>query len=1097
MSPGRNFSPRAFGRAAAEKIAHAATRRARLVVGVWLLLVVLLSGLGHELKNELSIHPVLVNGSSSKRAHEIALHEFGNDYPIVVLLRGPQQDVERQGRLLAARIGETPPMLAVSPWDSSGAVVDGLNPRPGVAAVLVRTASRSGDEVSDLLPPLQRQINRTVSAPVHTSLAGLPVIINSIREANSHAASLGELIAVPVLLLVLLLAFRSFLAALTPLLVGGAVVVATQGLLSLLLHLVELDLIVLGVSAMMGLALGVDYSLLVVSRFREEREHSDLPEAMQMTITATGRAILPAGSALLLAMIIAPVVLPGLLIRSVAIGVGVATVLSMVSALCVVPALLTVFGRHLDRWGLPTRRNRQIAPLRWSRAIVKRPAAVIALVCGLLLLAGLAFNLQSGVATAGLLPAGDTGRIQQEEVEGALGPGWVAPMEVVINGRDKPITSPARLRAIAGFQRQAEADPGVASVAGLRQIQRSTSKLGGIEAELADQERGLDRLNRGINRIGAGATRNTEGLFSAAKGSQKLEAGASSARAGAGALTSGLKKTSAGSGRLSTGLGRADAGSGKLAQGTAEASSGASRIAQGLSSSKEKTGEIQGNARLFENAMGTGKGDLEQLHAPLHDTETQLALARQALLRMTSGKGDPEYAAALAAVEEASKKLTGSDPGSGEPTDPGYEGVAAGVGEAEGQFEVGEYLSTRMAKNGRQAEKGLGKLADASARLDHGLRRLSAASQQVSSGVSALSRGSEALSPALRRLSQGAESLTAGLGLLDQGSGQLTAGLQEGAEKSRALPRALRRIGSGLEGQRGESHLNQLQQRAPGLFRSSYFVLAALDGTPPARRTQLETLINIDRGGTDARVLVVPKDDPSSDAARDTAERLEGDAKKLEKKTGAEVVVGGIGPADAAINNEIRGQTPLMRLVLALIGLLVLIPLLRSLIVPIFAVLINLVTVSASFGVLSLLFNGSFFGGPGYVDATVIPGTIMVIFGLAIDYEVFVFARIREEYLRTGSTRKAVELGLDRTAPVVTGAAVIMMTVFLAFSASGFISIRNFGIAQAVAVFIDAFVVRLVIVPALMLWLGDRCWWMPRWLSRFRTPTERSSVLPG
>ena len=184
------------------------------------------------------------------------------------------------------------------------------------------------------------------------------------------------------------------------------------------------------------------------------------------------------------------------------------------------------------------------------------------------------------------------------------------------------------------------------------------------------------------------------------------------------------------------------------------------------------------------------------------------------------------------------------------------------------------------------------------------------------------------------------------------------------------------------------------------------------------------------------------------------------------------------------LGDTIREQAPLIRIVLSLVSFLILVPVMRSLTIPLLAALINLVTVSASLGVLALLFDDSLLGGPGYVDATVITATMMVMFGLAIDYEVFVFARIREEYLRTGSTSAAIRNGLDRTAHVVTGAAIIMISVFLAFSVSDFMSIRNFGVAQAVAVFIDAFIVRLIVVPAMMSWLGNWCWWMPRWLDR-------------
>lgn len=1071
MSARPDQSQHSRAAAVAVRVAGFATKRARLVAAVWFLAVFALAGQGKELEKELVIHTPLVNGSAAKLAHEIDLRKFGNDYPMIVLLRGPPAAVERQGRLLARRVRATPPMIVTSPWDG-GAVVEGLNPRPGVAALLVRTAKRGGDSVSGLLPPLQRQVERTIRGPVRPSIAGLPVMIDALHESLTSSGKVGELIALPVLLLVLLLVFRSVLAALTPLIVGGSVVMATRGILSLLLHFVELDLFVIGVSAMMGLALGVDYSLLVVSRFREERKHAELPEAIVTTVAATARSVLPAGSALLLAMFVAQLVIPGVLIRSVAIGVGIATVLSVFSALCIVPALLTLFGRNLDRWALPPRRAGSVASLRWSRRVINRPGVVLALVFVLVVLSAVAFNLRSGIATAGLLPAGDPARTQQEEIERALGPGWVSPTEVVIDGRGKPVTSPERLKEIVAFQRRVEADPGVASTAGLAPIERGARQLTGFETGLVKQERGLDRLESGLARLGTGAAGGARGLAKAAAGSRALDAGVGAASDGAGALVNGLEATSEGSGRLSEGLGQVDEGSGRLAQGAAKASSGAGRLADGIAQAAEKTGEIQGNARIFKNAMRSGQERLGALHAPLHDAEAQLAAALGALQRMTSGRGDPEYAAALAAVEEASRN---------------YSGLDEGVESAEGQFEVGKYLSSQMAENGRQASKGFEKLAAASASLDHGLHRVAAGSQRVSDGVAALNHGGEALSPVLRRLSSGAKRLDGGLELLDSGSGRLANGLSEGATKSRALPRALRRIGDALESGRkaggGQSQLALLRQRSPGLFHSGYFVLAALDGSPPEQRSKIGALVSIDHGGADARVLVIPKDEPSTEAARETTKRLEADAEDLARRTGARVLVGGVGPVNMDINDEFRGEAGPMRLAMALVGLLILIPLLRSLVIPLLAVIINLLTISASFGVLALLFNTSLLGGPGYVDVTVVPGAIMVIFGLAIDYEVFVFARIREEYLRTGSTSRAVALGLDRTAHVVTGAAVIMITVFLSFSVSGLMSLRNFGVAQAIAVFIDAFIVRLIIVPAVMLWLGDRCWWIPRRLS--------------
>jgi RND superfamily putative drug exporter len=658
-------------------------------------------------------------------------------------------------------------------------------------------------------------------------------------------------------------------------------------------------------------------------------------------------------------------------------------------------------------------------------------------------------------------------------------------MEIVLNGRGSPITSPPRLRALAALQRRVEAEPGVASAAGLVPVERAARKLRGVGGELEQQERGLDRLESGIARVGRGAARNSAGLHGAAKGSESIAAGVDAAGDGAGALAGGLQQTSAGSDKLANGLGKADEGSGDVARGADKASNGASKLADGLAGAQEKTAEIQNSARLFRSAMQSGDDRLGEVQSPLRESEEQLAAARRALQQMTTGRGDPEYAAALAAVEDASRRLTGTDPGTGEPVG---QGVKAGVERAEGQFGVGLYLADRLDRQGRQADEGIGKLTRASQKLDRGLQRLAAGGQQVSEGIAALADGGQQLSPALKRLSDGAEHLTSGLGMLAGGSSRLASGLHEGAVQSEQLPLALHRINRGLGSERGGGAGGQLQS-SPGLFRSGYFVLAALDGSRSARRQQLGALINIDRAGTDARMLVIPRDEPGSDRAVALAKNLEAEADELSRETGIEAVVGGSGPATIAVNDEFRAQAPFVRIALSLISLIILIPLLRSLVLPILTVVINLITVSASFGVLSLLFNDSLLGGPGYVDATMIPVIIIVIFALAIDYEVFIFARIREEYERTGSTSAAVAGGLDRTAHVVTGAAVIMMTVFLAFSVSEFITVRNFGIAQSIAVFIDAFIVRLVVVPALMLWLGDRCWWMPRWLSRSRAPS--------
>jgi RND superfamily putative drug exporter len=1054
------------------------TKRARLVVGIWVVVLLLLAAKGSGIDGELEIHPLFVDGTGSKRAHEIAEREFGGNYTMVVMLRGPRASVEQQGQRLASRLGAIPRIQVISPW-ARGATIEGLRPEPRTAALIVRIEGQGEDEGLHLLAPVRRQVARTVAAPVEASMAGFPVVIDSFRTAIEDAARVGLLISMPVLLVVLLFVFRSLLAAAMPLVIGGAVVAASRGVLSLLGGVFELDLFALSIVAMLGLALGVDYSLLVVSRFREEYR-GDPVAAARTTAAATSRSVLPAGCALIAAMGVPVLLLPGSIASSVSLAVITAALLSMLSALFVAPALLALLGNRLDRWSLPPRRAAQGGRAGWSRRLASRPAAVISILFALVLLSGWALTLESNIASAELLPPGDPGRQQQEAVEDGLGPGWTAPMEVVVDGGNRPVTTARRLREIASFQRRLERDPGVESLAGLAQIERGARQLTGIEDELAAGERGLERLETGLGRLRNGAALNTGGLLQAAEGSAALRSGVDQADAGAEALAGGLQEASSGSARLGEGLGKADEGSGKLAQGTARASSGAGKLADALGRAREQTGDLIGSATLIKAAMRTGEERIAALYGPLQGSEEQLALALGALQRMSVGRTDPEYAAALRAVEEANRRLTGAGPESGEP-----ESVEDGLERADSQFGVGAYLAARLEKEGRRADKGFAKLAEGANQLDRGLQRLEDGSRRVAGGIARLAEGGEALSPAMRRLGDGAELLTGGLGQLGEGAGGLATGLAEGAKKSKALGGGIERIETGLQRKDdGGPDLTQLRRRSPGLFRSAYFVLAGLDGAQPAQRNRIGFLVNIDRGGSVARMLVIPRDAATSSAAAATVERLQGAGDELGRSTATDVAVGGVGPAQMDANEALRAETLPMRLLLSLVSFLILIPVTRSLVLPFFAALINLIAVSASLGILSLLFNDALLGGPGYVDATVIPSIVIVMFGLAIDYEVFVFARIREEYERSGSTREAVDAGLAHIGHVVSGAATIMIAVFLASSVTEFITIRNFGVAQAIAVFIDAFAIRLVVVPALMIWLGRWCWWIPAWLSR-------------
>jgi RND superfamily putative drug exporter len=1093
---GRDRRPTPSQHRPLSRAARLVGRRPRLVLAVWFAVLGILAIQGSGLADKVSIGAVFVDGSEAQRTDAVVREEFGSDSVIVVVMRGPERDLNRQGRALVARLNRLPNTLVNSPWDA-GQTIDGLEPGPEVASFVVGVGRRPGVDTKDSVLGVEEEVHRAVSEPVRASVTGGLLVAYALRNALDHGSTSGERLAIPVLLILLLFVCRSLIAAAMPVVIGAVVVAATKGVLVLCAGLVKIDPFALGATGMLGLALGVDYSLLVVSRFREERKSGGDPvTAVERTVLATGRSVIPAGCGLILAMLVAAQFLPSALISSVALAVTTAAVLSMLSAIFATPAVLLLVGKHLDRWSLPPRKDEPGLILRWSRRVSSRPGIVLAVVFVLFLCAGWAFTLQTDIDGVAELPPDDPVRVQSEDVREALGAGWFLPYEVVMKSDDGPVTTPARLQALTTFQRRVEADPGIATMTGFGGVKRGGEQLQKLGPGLRAQERGIAKIDAGLGKVAGGAAASTDGLFAAQDGAQQLDSALGQTVTGSGRLADGLEATTKGSERLGGGLVRADEGSGKLAEGAEKSSDGAAKMARALKHAQERAGESTSSSRVLENALASGERSLAGLDETVRGSEQQLGAARQALQRMTVGRDDPQYAAALAAVEEASKGLGGGTDGEEEVESVG---VPADIEHAQSQFDLGQYLTAQIAENGRDSQEGIAKLAKASRRLDRGLRRLASSSEDVSDGIAKLSEGGQELSPGLRKLTDSAERLVGGLTEIGSGAGELAGGLGKGAQGSSRLSVALGRLHSGsgrLRGPAGEGPISRLDERSPGLFKSGYFLLASMDGSKAEPRRQVNSLINLDDGGSAARMLVIPRYRPATSEGEETETRLHGHADQLQREAQAEVLVGGGTPATTDLIDDLREQAPITRLVLSLVTILILLMVTRSLVLPLIAALLNLLTVSATFGVVSLLFNGSLLGGPGYVDTVAIPTTIILVFGLAIDYEVFIFARMREEYVRTGSASQAITEGLGRSANVVTGAAVIMISVFLAFAVSPLATLRSFGVTLAIAVFIDAFLIRFVIIPATMRALGARSWWIPRWLDRL-LPGGGSPVLVG
>ncbi|MEU0221326.1 MMPL family transporter, partial [Streptomyces sp. NPDC006265] len=260
------------------------------------------------------------------------------------------------------------------------------------------------------------------------------------------------------------------------------------------------------------------------------------------------------------------------------------------------------------------------------------------------------------------------------------------------------------------------------------------------------------------------------------------------------------------------------------------------------------------------------------------------------------------------------------------------------------------------------------------------------------------------------------------------------------------------------------------------------------------------TPVTFDSGGHTAYLTVVPKSSPQSQHTSDLVDRLRGEVlPRAESGTSLDVQVGGMTAGYDDFADVIVSKLPVFVGVVIGLGCLLLLLAFRSIGIPLKAAAMNVAAVASAFGVVVAIFQWGWgsellgLGSAGPIEPFLPVIMVSVLFGLSMDYQVFLVSRMYEEWLETGDNRRAVRVGLAETSRVINSAAVIMISVFLAFVLSGDRVIAMFGIALAAAVALDAFVLRTLLVPALMHLLGGANWWLPRWLDK-RMP--RISIEP-
>jgi RND superfamily putative drug exporter len=984
-----------------------------------------LGTLGLNVENKLDPLSFEVPGTSAEEGESLAQSHFGDSSPFTVLLRGPAAAIDRQGPGLVRALRRYPTATVISPWDRGS--VDGLRPAPRKALVLVDFHVPLAGAMRETVPALERTLAARIHSPVVATESGFASVARALQSESLGATERAELLVAPLLVLVLLLVFRSVVAAALPLLFGALTVFAGRGVLALLSEAMTIDALSLVVCTMMGLALGVDYSLLIVSRFREELEAGREPwDAAAATRASAGRTTLFAGATLVVAVVGSAFLQPGTLLLSLATAVGVVTVISIAISILALPPLLALLGSRINAGRIgPRPRPRGSSGSGFSvagaaSAALRRPAlAAVAIAVPLVLLMLPVLGFTTGAPGIDELPSSNSARENAETIDAAVGPGWEAPFVLVAATELGPITTQRQLALLSRWQRRIAAQPGVRTVIGPAAVARKAEPLRTLSSQLGEPETTaeLGRLGPGLRRAARAVERLRGGIAAGAEGSGLLERGSERAAAGAGLIARELGRAAVRGEAATSGIERLERGSERLADGQRKLAVGSLTLTLGLRSlmPRLRGGELARARRLARS--------LEQ--AASADPSLQPAANQARLLART-----------IALDRDEVRRLRDV-----------AQGVNGGL--------------NRLVPGGKRLEDGVGEIADAAGGLSSGLQRLGG----------------------------GAERLAAGLVELQGGAGALQAGLSEGYRRSHPLQAKLRQAGVSVSASTVSLELGarQLRRSSPHLFDSGYFVLSALDGASPVDRATAGEAISVGSGGQAARMLIVSDYPFNSAGSRAVGARLQDDAELLAQRSGLRTGVTGGAATLNTYGEATEARLPLVIGAFVLFTLLALIAILRAPLLALIAVGLNLASVAAAIGVMALVCkipDGYPLGGHPYID-TVGAGAIFgVTFGLSVDYAVFLLARMRERYEVDGNNRAAIEFGLEKTAGVITGAAAIMAAVFVSFATAPIATVSQMGVGLTVAILLDATVVRIVLLPALMLLLGDRVWRVPPLLDR-------------
>ena len=466
-----------------DRLGQFVVRRARLVIGAWALLLLLALPFAPQVPGALSAGGFILDDLESARAKAVLEAELGAPpSALVVVFSSPTLEAGTPAFELAAAAAmrDVPTAQHVA-----GVVSHLLQPRQVSAdrhtAYDIVFLDLPPDDSPDAVPIVRAALREAPGLTVE--LAGGPAFYGDVQAVSERDLQRSEIISLPLAALALLLVFGSVVAAGVPLVVGGASVLVALAGIFLVAQVTPMSIFVLNLATLLGLGLGVDYSLLMTSRFREELAKRDAEDAedtdglaadpvgaaVRITVATAGRAVFFSGLTVLLGLL-GLILFEFMILRSVGLAGAIVVALAVSAALTLLPAILTLLGRRLDRLAIRKVTATASADGPWARLarrVMRRPWAVLIPTLGLLLLLGSPFlHVRFNAPDSSVLPPDVPSRQAFDRLRESFGDGEFAPISLAVR-TDGPATTPANLASLYDYSRRLADDPRVARVESL------------------------------------------------------------------------------------------------------------------------------------------------------------------------------------------------------------------------------------------------------------------------------------------------------------------------------------------------------------------------------------------------------------------------------------------------------------------------------------------------------------------------------------------------------------------------------------------------------------------------------------------------------